>query len=77
MSFKRSMTFTCKSIKTILGVEHQEREVGVEDVIFIEFNNSVVEKSSYCEADILYYLKIQIAKDPEQFENLVCTTTGN
>ena len=71
------MTFTCKSIKTILGVEHLERGVGVEDVIFIKFNISLVEKCSYCEADIFYYLKIQIAKDPEQFEKLVCTTTGN
>ena len=39
MFFKKSTTLTCNSVETVLGVERQERDVGAEDMIFIEFND--------------------------------------
>ena len=54
----------------MLGMEWQERGVGVEDVIFIEINNSLlVQISSHCYAKIFDCLNIQTTKEFEQFEN--------
>ena len=76
--FKRSTAFTGNSIKIILVVERQERVMGAEYTIFIEFYKSLlVQTSSCCYADIFYYLQIQTAKESEQFENSVIATAGN
>ena len=66
------------SVETILGLEWQERGVGAEDTILIENNdNLLAQKSPYSLADVFYSLKIQTAKEFEQFENLVFATADN
>ena len=39
-------SFTCNSTEAILGMEKQERGVGAEDIMFIEFNSSLLVQKS-------------------------------